>query len=136
MPLLNVTLERGLSAETKGKIRRDLCADMAELVGVDPSFIAVLFQELSEGGLDGHGSFTEVYISEGRSSEFKDRLAAFIAGDICCHTGWALDKANVIIHDIRNGGVAVSGHIVNRTGTAASTVLKERKLWQDSEFNG
>lgn len=136
MPLLNITMERSCSVVIKDKIRRDLCADMAELVGVDPSFIAVLFRELPGEGMDGHGSFTEVYISEGRPPEFKDRLAAFVADDICRYTGWPREKANVIIHDIRRGSVAVSGHIVNRMGTAADTVLREWELRTDSELPG
>ena len=40
MPLMEVTLERGLSGEAKAALRRDLCRDMAELVGLDPTAMA------------------------------------------------------------------------------------------------
>ena len=126
MPLMEVTLERGLSGETKAALRRDLCRDMAELVGLDPSFIGVLFKELPEGGTHGHGSFTEVYLSEGRDLEFKGRLMRFVCEDICRHTALDGGQVSVIIHDIRRGSVAVSGHVVNRGGTAAETVIRER----------
>lgn len=125
MPLLDVTLAAGLMPETKEALRAALCGDMAALIGIDTKFIAVLFKELPPGDMCAQGSFTEVYLSVGRPLAFKEALVKFIADDIHRVTGWPADKANVLIHDLRHGSVAVGGKILNRSGTAAEAVMKD-----------
>lgn len=125
MPLIDITMNDTLSQQEKGNLRYALCRDMAALVGVDPKFIAVLFRELPEADLGPNGSFTEVYLSEGRPDDFKEKLAKFVAEDISGCTGWPSDRANVIIHDLRHGSVAAGGKILNRMSTAAEAVIKK-----------
>ena len=100
---------------------------MGALIGIDPKFIAVMFRELPGNDMCDQGSFTEVFLSEGRPAAFKDALAKFVAEDICLCTGWTSDKANILVHDLRHGSVAAGGRILNRSGTAAEAVMKSDK---------
>ncbi len=125
MPLFNITWEHGNTREVKEAIRKDISQDMGELAGIAPGFIAVLFTDLPAGNMSSHGSFTEVYISQGRPSQFKDAVVKLITDAIMKHTGWPEEKIHVIIHDFRKGSIAVGGRIVNRSGPAAEEVMKE-----------
>lgn len=123
MPLFCIEWEAGASREAKAAVRRNIATEMGALAGIDPSFIAVLFRELPKGDMSAlHGSFTQVYISEGRTDAFKDRVAALVTDAICGATGWPADKVNVIIHDLLRGSVAVNGLVANRAGPAANAV--------------
>lgn len=126
MPLFNITWEGGNTREVKEAIRNDISRDMGRLAGINPGFIAVLFTDLPIGNMSMHGSFTEVYISEGRPPEFKNAVVELITNAITKHTGWEKEKVNEMIHDFRKGSIAVGGRIVNRSGPAAEAVIEEK----------
>lgn len=126
MPLFSITWADTPNVAAREKIRADIRRDMAALTGVGQEFIAVLFKALPGTDAGGSRAFTEVYISEGRPDAFKDSVARLVKNAFCAHTGLEGDEVCVIIHDIWKGSVAAGGRIVNRTGTAAETVIRER----------
>ncbi len=133
MPLFSITWAGAPNAAAREGIRADIKRDMAALSGIGQEFIAVLFKDLPGADTGDRRAFTELYISEGRPDAFKDSVAELIQNAFHSHTDLKGNEVCVMIHDIWKGSVAVDGKIVNRTGTAAETVMRERKQTEAKE---
>ena len=63
-----------------------------------------------------------VYMSEGRTDEFKDELVAVVTDAITEHTDFDDGKVAVMIHDVLKGNMAARRKIVNRAGPVAQLI--------------
>ncbi len=123
MSLFIVNCAKGWDLETKEKIRSDITKKMGAIARVSDKLMAVLFHEYeAENMSPNHGCFVIVYMSEGRTDEFKDELVAVVTDAITEHTDFDDGKVAVMIHDVLKGNMAARRKIVNRGGPVAQLI--------------
>lgn len=127
MSLLVCKWKREFGPEVKEAIRKDICAGMGTLTGVDPRYFAVCFEDYEEVDFSnqGIGVFVLVYQTEGRDDTFKDRLVTLITDTFCKYTNWDASRVSIMIHDIQRGSMGHNGVIVNRSGAVANTIANQ-----------